>query len=243
MEPTYRCLIIDDETPAHKALASHIAKYDDLENSGSAFNGKEALKMLNENRYDFIFLDINMPVISGVELMEIQPNRPITIITTAYSDFALSAYQNDAIDYLLKPISFENFSKAVEKAKTYYSGVALNKETDTKKRILSYRINGQITQILLDEIIYIESLGNYMKLFNSRGSLPIIIYGSLSSITTELDKANFIQIHRSYIANTNKIKSSMPKFLTMSNGNIIPIGRKYQILLNSYFKINQKNSL
>lgn len=236
MEFTYRCLIIDDETPAHKALASHIAKYDDLEHSGSAFNGMEALKMLNENSYDIIFLDINMPVFSGVDLMEMQPNRPLTIITTAYSDFALSAYQNDAIDYLLKPISFEKFSKAIEKAKTYYSGISLKKGTNAKGKILSFRINGQMEEMLLDDIIYIESLGNYMKLFSSKANLPIIIYGSLSSITAELSVPNFVQVHRSYVVNSNKIQSFASKTLTMSNGESLPVGRKYQILLDSFLK-------
>ena len=236
MELTYRCLIIDDETPAHKALASHIAKYDDLEHSGSAFNGMEALKMLNENCYDVIFLDINMPVISGVELMEMQPNRPLTIVTTAYSDFALSAYQNDAIDYLMKPISFDKFSKAIEKAKTFYSGISLKKESKAKCKMLSYRVNGRITEILLDDIIYIESLGNYMKLFSSKVNLPIIIYGSLLNITAELNVADFVQIHRSYVVNTNKIKSYTSKTVTMHNGEILPVGRKFQILLDSFFR-------
>lgn len=236
MELTYRCLIIDDETPAHKALASHIAKYDDLEHSGSAFNGMEALKMLNENCYDVIFLDINMPVISGVELMEMQPNRPLTIVTTAYSDFALSAYQNDAIDYLMKPISFDKFSKAIEKAKTFYSGISLKKESKAKGKMLSYRVNGRITEILLDDIIYIESLGNYMKLFSSKVNLPIIIYGSLLNITAELNVADFVQIHRSYVVNTNKIKSYTSKTVTMHNGEILPVGRKFQILLDSFFR-------
>jgi two-component system LytT family response regulator len=238
---TYRCLIIDDESPAHKALASHIAKHDDLEHSGSAFNGMEALKMLNENKYDIIFLDINMPVISGVELMELQPNRPITIVTTAYSDFALSAYQNDALDYLLKPISFEKFSKAIEKAKTYYSGISLKKEDNAtaKVKTLSYRVNGQITETLLNDIIFIESLGNYMKLYSTNANLPIILYGSLSSITTQLDAAQFLQVHRSYIVNTSKIETSITKSVTMSNGKIIPVGRKYQMLLDSFLNKNK----
>jgi two-component system LytT family response regulator len=236
MELTYRCLIIDDETPAHKALASHIAKYDDLEHSGSAFNGMEAMKMLNENSYDIIFLDINMPIISGVELMEMQPNRPLTIVTTAYSDFALSAYQNDAIDYLMKPISFDKFSKAIEKAKTFYSGISLKKGSNSKAKMLSYRVNGRITEILLDDIIYIESLGNYMKLFSSKVNLPIIIYGSLLNITAELNVADFVQIHRSYVVNTNKVQSYTSKTVTMHNGEILPVGRKFQILLNSFFR-------
>lgn len=236
MEFTYRCLIIDDETPAHKALASHITKFDYLEHSGSAFSGMEALKLLNENKYDIIFLDINMPLISGVELMELQHIRPLTIVTTAYSDFALSAYQNDAIDYLLKPISLDKFTKAIEKAKTYYSGNSLKKQDSSAEKILSYRSNGQIIDILLKDIIYIESLGNYMKLYSTNLKLPIIIYGSLASISTEIDSEDFIQVHRSYIINTREINSITYKSLTMSNAEIIPVGRKYQILLDGFFK-------
>ncbi|QOG02379.1 LytTR family DNA-binding domain-containing protein [Flavobacterium sp. MDT1-60] len=228
---TYRCLIIDDETPAHKALASHIAKCDDLEHSGSAFSGMEAVKMLNENQYDIIFLDINMPVISGVELMELQPNRPLTIVTTAYSDFALSAYQNDAIDYLLKPISFEKFSKAIEKAKTYYSGNSIKKENTGTERTLSYRANGQMIDTLLSDILYIESLGNYMKLYSKKLKSPLIIYGSLSSLSDEINSKDFVQVHRSYIVNKKEITTKTSKTLTLSNGEIIPVGRKYQILL------------
>jgi two-component system LytT family response regulator len=229
---TYRCLIIDDETPAHKALASHIAKYEDLEHSGSAFSGMEALKMLNENTYDIIFLDINMPVISGVELMELQPNRPLTIVTTAYSDFALSAYENDAIDYLLKPISIEKFAKAITKAKAYFLGKK-NKNNNSVKDVLFYRVNGQMTDILLKDIIYIESLGNYMKIFSNKLDMPIIIYGSLSSIATDIDSVNFIQIHRSFIVNTKAIQALTSRTLTMSNSEVLPIGRKYQILVDN----------
>ncbi|MFH6943991.1 LytR/AlgR family response regulator transcription factor [Flavobacterium sp. FlaQc-50] len=236
MALTYRCLIIDDESPAHKALASHISKFDDLEHSGSAFSGMEALKMLNENSYDIIFLDINMPLLSGVELMEIQPKRPLTIVTTAYSDFALSAYQNDAIDYLLKPISFEKFSKAIEKARTYYSGKSLKKDDTTNKKVLSLRVNGQMIDVVISDILYIESLGNYMKLYSAKLNLPLLIYGSLASITSEIDSTDFLQVHRSYIVNVNKIKAVTFKNLTMNTNEIIPVGRKYQILLNSFFK-------
>lgn len=236
MALTYRCLIIDDESPAHKALASHISKFVELEHSGSAFSGMEAVKMLNENNYDIIFLDINMPVISGVELMELQPNRPLTIVTTAYSDYALSAYQNDAIDYLLKPISFDKFAKAIEKAKIYFSGNSLKKESTDNSKVLSHRVNGQMTDIPLSDIIYIESLGNYMKLYSSKLSLPMIIYGSLASIASEIDNTDFIQVHRSYIVNVNKVTATTFKTLTMCNTEIIPVGRKYQILLDSFFK-------
>lgn len=165
--------------------------------------------------------------------MELQPNRPLTIVTTAYSDFALSAYQNDAIDYLMKPISLEKFSKAIEKAKTFHSGNTLKKETNNSEKVLSYRSNGQIITILLSDILYIESLGNYMKLYSCKLKTPTIIYGSLSSIGNEIDCSKFIQVHRSYIVNTDEIISITFKSLTMSNNEVIPVGRKYQILLDN----------
>jgi two-component system LytT family response regulator len=168
--------------------------------------------------------------------MEIQPKRPLTIVTTAYSDFALSAYQNDAIDYLLKPISFEKFSKAIEKARTYYSGKSLKKDDTTNKKVLSVRVNGQMTDVVISDILYIESLGNYMKLYSAKLNLPLLIYGSLASITSEIDSTDFLQVHRSYIVNVNKIKAVTFKNLTMNTNEIIPVGRKYQILLNSFFK-------
>ena len=96
--------------------------------------------------------------------------------------------------------------------------------------------NGQITEIPLDDIIYIESLGNYMKLFSSRVNLPIIIYGSLSSVSSELQVNTVVQIHRSFIVNTNKIQNFTSKSLTMINGEVLPVGRKYQILLDNLLK-------
>jgi len=234
MGTIYRCLIVDDETPAHKALAVHISKCPDLEHSGSAYNGMEALKMLNDNTYDIIFLDINMPVISGVEVMELQPNRPITIVTTAYSDFALSAYQNHAVDYLLKPISFEKFEKAVEKARIYYSGNVLQKEIQVNQRVFSCKINGEPTEIPLDEILYVESTGNYLKLYRNRQNLPIVIYGTLLSLTETIKSDQFIQVHRTYIVNKNLIKAVGQNSLTMTNLAQLPIGRKYKILLSGF---------
>jgi|SRR6218665_196221 len=231
MGTVYRCLIIDDETPAHKALAAHISKCPDLEYSGSAYNGIEALKMLNANAYDIIFLDINMPVISGVEVMELQPNRPITIVTTAYSDFALSAYQNHAIDYLLKPISFEKFETAIQKARIYYSGAAISEQASQNNSMLSCKINGETTEIPLSDILYIESTGNYLKVYRDKTTLPIVIYGTLLSIAATIKSGHFLQVHRSYIVNKAFIKAIGQNSLALSNGVLLPVGRKYKILL------------
>src|SRR6218665_2782396 len=233
MGTTYRCLIIDDESPAHKALISHISKFPELEYSGSAYSGKEALKMLNENQYDIIFLDINMPILSGVEVMEMQPVRPLTIVTTAYSDFALEAYQNDAIAYLLKPISLEKFSKAIEKAKVYFTGYALEKEPQKDSgKLLSCKVNGENISIALNSIMYIESTGNYLKLFCRENKSPLIVYGTLLGISETIANDDFVQIHRSFIVNKDFIGSIGTNHLQLLNGTIIPVGRKYKILLS-----------
>lgn len=232
MGTLYRCLIIDDETPAHKALVAHISKCTDLEYSGSAYNGMEALKMLNDHTYDIIFLDINMPVISGVEVMELQPNRPITIVTTAYSDFALSAYQHHAIDYLLKPISFEKFETAIQKARIYYSGTSIKEQKLESDSMFSCKINGESAQIPLNEILYIESTGNYLKLYRNKSKLPIVVYGTLLGFAQSVKSDSFLQIHRSYIVNKVFIKTVGQSSLALLNGILLPVGRKYKILLS-----------
>lgn len=233
MGTTYRCLIIDDESPAHKALISHISKFPELHYSGSAYSGKEALKLLNENQYDIIFLDINMPVLSGIEVMELQPIRPLTIVTTAYSDFALEAYQNDAVDYLLKPISLEKFTKAIEKAKVFFTGYALEKGAGTKNnKMLSCKVNGENTSIALNTIIYIESIGNYLKLFCQNTKTPFIIYGTLLGIAEAIGSENFVQVHRSFIVNKEFVSSISQSHIQLTDAISIPIGRKYKILLS-----------
>ena len=231
MGTTYRCLIVDDETPAHKALASHIAKFDELEHSGSAYSGKEALKMLNENQYDIMFLDINMPLLSGVEVMELQPVRPLTIVTTAYSDFALSAYQNDAIDYLLKPISLEKFTKAIEKAKAFRSGQSA-KVPDEDNKFITFKVNGENIRMALQSIMYIESTGNYLKIFCDKVKTPVIVYGTLLGISETIGNNAFVQIHRSFIVNTAFIAHIGQSQLNLIDGSMIPVGRKYKILLS-----------
>ncbi|MGL4584307.1 MAG: LytR/AlgR family response regulator transcription factor [Flavobacterium sp.] len=228
---TYKCLIIDDEKPAHQVLLSHIKQCEDLECIGHAYSGKEALTFLQTNEVDILFLDINMPLISGLELLEMLPVKPTTIVTTAYSDFALESYQNDAIDYLLKPISFSKFLKAVEKAKIF-----CKERKDSIKKSLPHSVlvkeDGFDYFIDMNDIIYIESAGNYIKIFTNSRRKSYFIYGSLVGFKTELTGEEFVQIHRSFIINKKHIKERFMSKLVLINGDEVPIGRKYQILLD-----------
>ncbi|WP_116789495.1 LytR/AlgR family response regulator transcription factor [Flavobacterium psychrotrophum] len=233
MGTTYRCLIIDDETPAHKALSSHISKYADLEHTASAYSGKEALRLLSERQFDIIFLDINMPVISGVELMELQPVRPLTIVTTAYSDYAMRAFELDVVDYLLKPIALEKFEKAVDKAKAFYKYSIEKQHSKNGRQQLKCKHNGENINISFDEIIYIESLGNYIKV-HCKNSVPaLVLHGTLSGVLKELDSHYFLRIHRAYIVNKSYITLFQNRFVEINNIVKLPVGRKYQLSLEN----------
>ncbi|MGG5506100.1 MULTISPECIES: LytR/AlgR family response regulator transcription factor [unclassified Myroides] len=225
----YKCLIVDDEKPAHQVLMSHLSQCEDLECVGNAFSGKEALLFLQKNDVDILLLDINMPLISGLEFLDMLAVKPITIITTAYSDFALESYEKDAVDYLLKPISFGKFLKAIEKAKIFCKN---RKETteEVRDNVLRIREDGLDVTIDIDEIIFVESAGNYIKIFVENRSKSYFVYGSLVSIKTELPD-DFIQVHRSFIVNRKQIVKKELGKVTLCTNIEIPVGRKYQILI------------
>lgn len=228
MQTAYRCLIADDEKPAHSVIRSHIEKCEMLEYAASAYNGVEALQLMAEQEFDILFLDINMPLLNGIDLMQQLPLRPVTIVTTAYSDFALDSYKNDAVDYLVKPISLTAFNKAVQKAMIFCDA----KRSAPVEGIKYLKINKTDPEIALADILYIESLGNYVKINMVTNERPQVIYGSLSAINVQVSVAGFIRIHKSYIVNTLQVQSFTVSEVLLKTGAVIPVGRKYQILLN-----------
>lgn len=231
MEFTYKCLIVDDEKPAHQVLLSHIKQCDELTCIGHAYSGKEALAVLQEQEVDILFLDINMPLVTGIELLQMLPKKPVTIVTTAYSEYALESYQSDAVDYLLKPISFSKFLKAVEKAKVFCKDrIESNKKAEPKSILI--KEDGCDYYIDLEDIIYVESAGNYIKIFTKSRRKSYFVYGSLVGIKTDLVGNDFVQVHRSFIVNKANIKERFIGKVIMVNDEEVPIGRKYQILLD-----------
>lgn len=225
---TYKCLIADDEVPAHLVIKSHIENTPGLEFWASASNGKEALQLLQQQHFDIVFLDINMPLVTGIEVMQQLPIRPATIITTAYSDYALDAYRHDAVDYLVKPISFPDFTKAITKAKIFCDA---KKEIPSNKT-LTLKTSKEEFEVAAADVTCIESYGNYLKVYLADKQMPVVVYGALSAITNDLD-ANFVRVHKSYIINSTQIQSINGAVIKLIGGMQIPVGRKYQILLNS----------
>lgn len=223
MRDPKKCIIVDDEPAAHYVLANYIKQNPQLELVFQGYNGIEAMDYLRENKVDLMFLDINMPEISGMELLKIIPNHPKTILTTAYSEFALESYDYGVIDYLLKPIYFPRFLKAIdrffstENVKTKEEEVVVNK--------VSVKVDSYFIDIELDQLLYAQSFGNYVKLHTTKRTY-------LASITTtELEKClpekNFIRIHKSYIVSLDKIDATEKDFVVIKNEKL-PVGITYK---------------
>ncbi|KFF03362.1 LytR/AlgR family response regulator transcription factor [Flavobacterium reichenbachii] len=231
MRDPKKCIIVDDEPAAHYVLANYIKQNPQLELVFQGYNGIEAMNYLRENTVDLMFLDINMPEISGMELLKIIPNHPKTILTTAYSEFALESYDYGVIDYLLKPIYFPRFLKAIDRYFSMENAIAKSDEVIVNS--ISVKIDGYFMDIELDTLLFAQSFGNYVKLHTAKRTY-------LASITTsELEKClpekSFIRIHKSYIVALDKIETTDKDFVIIKNEKI-PVGITYKRELSDRLK-------
>jgi DNA-binding LytR/AlgR family response regulator len=222
------CLAVDDEPPALNVIARHIAAIPALELAGTCTNAIDALHMLQQQPIDLLFLDIQMPQILGTDFIRTLKNPPKVIFTTAFRKFAVEGFELNAVDYLLKPISFERFLMAVNKvlqtASTDNLSQVEKKESNTD-RFIHVRADRKMQKILLDDILYIESLKDYCRIVST--SKKIITKQAISSIESNLPKDCFVRIHRSYIVALNKIESYSNELIEIA-GQQLPIGRMYR---------------
>lgn len=199
-----KCLIIDDEPLAIGVIKNYLQQIDNFEISAMFDNAIDGLNFLKSNSVDVIFLDINMPVLNGINFIKSLENPPLIIITSAYQQFALETYELDVLDYLIKPIKFPRFMKALNKVDRRLNN---NKELpeNTKNRpFLFVKIDKKkMKKIFLDEILTVESLKDYLKINTTTGKY--IIHSTLSDFTNLLPPKDFIRIHRSYTIAVDKI--------------------------------------
>jgi len=222
-----KCLIIDDEAPAHKVLHAHIAKTDLLEIAGDVYDGKEALDFMRKTKVDLIFLDIEMPKLTGIELLQCLPYPAAVILTTAYSNFGFEAYQNDVVDYLLKPISFPRFLKAINKVATL---LAPAKVEIIKFPDIELKHEGILKIINTKNILYIEAVGNYIKI-HLENEKPLLVTQTMKYISSLLPPEHFTRIHKSFIIKREAIAEIKKGEIILVNKVVLPIGRKYSVLL------------
>jgi DNA-binding LytR/AlgR family response regulator len=200
------CIIIDDEPLARKGIVEYVSEIDFLELKGEGENAVAATNLLNEEKIDLIFLDIQMPKLTGIEFLKTLPNPPMIIFTTAYSEYALQGYELDIIDYLVKPISFERFLKACNKAKDFYTlKQANNKASPNTEDYFFIRCEDRFEKIKYDELLYVEALANYV-IFHTKDD-KFISYLTLKAVEDYLPTDKFLKVHKSFIVSISKIES------------------------------------
>lgn len=220
-----KCLLVDDESPAIKLLQNHINLLDDLTVVATCHSAVEAFEILKTQTIDLIFLDIHMPILSGLEFLKTVKNLPKVIITTAYREHAIEGYDLDIIDYLLKPISFDRFIKSIDR---YYERVQPNitKENEIipTEAFFYVNINKKHVKVLFNEISYIESLKDYVKIHLLDRYL--VVKSNIGKIYEQLPKHSFLRVHRSFIVNLTQITAFTQKDVEIGQV-AIPIGSSY----------------
>ncbi len=221
-----KCIIIDDEPFAIKIIESHLASFKNIELLGSFSNPIEAIELIEQGQVDVMFLDINMPEMSGLDFLKNSRHEYQVIITTAYREYAVESFELDVLDYLVKPIPFNRFLKTMNKLnQTINQNQSKNGEyVGNKEPFIFLKVDKKLVKILLNDILYIESLKDYIKVITAQGNY--LVHKSLTGITEELPSSNFMRVHRSYTIAIDKIKSVEGNLVEIDSKKI-PIGRNY----------------
>lgn len=219
MKQTIKCIITDDEPVARKGLQGYVEKIDFLELVGVCEDAVQLTSLLKQQPVNLLFLDIEMPYVTGIDFLKNTPNAPKVIFTTAYEQYAIKGYELDVLDYLLKPISFDRFLKAANKAFDYF-----HSKQQTDQPYMFVKADGRLEKINFDEILFVEALENYVAIHTAEKKL--ITHSTLKAMQENLP-AQFIQPHKSYLVNMACINSI--------EGNVLHIG-KFQVPISKYLK-------
>ena len=218
-----RCVVIEDEPLAQNILKKYIEDYPALQLAALSNNAVDAQNILLQDNIELIFLDINLPKLSGISFLKSLLRPPLVIFTTAYPEYAVEGFELDAVDYLLKPFSFERFLKAVNKAIEKLN----QKEVpgQSSQPFIFLKADKKVHKINLDEILYIEAAGDYVKVVTENNQL--IVNDTLKNLENELTSTQFIRVHKSFIISKSKIKFFEGNYVKVGNTDI-PIGNSYK---------------
>lgn len=201
-----KCIIVDDEPMARKVLEEHIEDIDFLELVAKAENPVKANAILNHETVDLMFLDINMPKISGIEFLRSSSHLPMTVLTTAYEEYALDGFELDVVDYLVKPIPFERFLKACNKAKEVFElKQSAGSHSNAGDNFFFVKCDGKIEKVFYDDLICVEAMLNYVVLHTKNRKM--MVYLTIKSVLDQLPSSVFLKVHKSFVINTAKIIS------------------------------------
>lgn len=228
------CIVVDDEPLAARLIESYVQKTPFLELKGCFTRGTAAFEYLQSNPVDLLFCDIQMPVLSGMELSRMLPEKTRIIFTTAFSQYAVEGFKVRALDYLLKPISYEDFLAAALKAKEYFTPAeAAPATSETQPRSIFVKTEYRLQQIELDRISYIEGFKDYVRIHLDGEAEPVLSLMRLKSLEESLPAPRFVRVHKSYIVQTSRIEAIERNHIIIGKERI-PIGESYQ---DALFKI------
>ncbi len=238
MSKILKCIIIDDEEGAHLVLRHYIKDLKQLQLKESFYNPVEAMDYMYANPVDLVFLDINMPGMSGLQMLKALRNPPLVILTTAYKEYALESYEYRVVDYLVKPFDLARFMAAIENvfSRLPQNETAKTLESDLflQESFIILKVDGHVIKVNYNEITHIQSWGNYIKVFTTNG------YFLSPTTTTEteqkLDKKLFMRIHKSYIIALKRISKISGGQVELDTGLILPVGNTYRRSLLEYFQ-------
>lgn len=231
---TLKCAIVDDEPLALELLASYVKKIPFLELTGKYGNAVEAMDGLNENPVDLIYLDIQMPELNGLEFARMLPERTRVVFTTAFDQYAIDGYRVNALDYLLKPISYVDFLAASNKALQWFSLVDGQEPADEVKSIF-VKSEYKLLQIDLDRIKYVEGLKDYVKIYTDDSPRPILSLMNMKAMEQMLPESRFMRVHRSFIVQKSKIREIDRNRIVFGDV-YIPIGDSYKQAFQDFLK-------
>lgn len=220
------CIIVDDEPLAQTVIQRYIEQTTGLRLLDKCANAIEAFNALQKHQVDLMFLDIKMPVISGVELLKKLKHKPAVIFTTGFSEFAMEGYELEVVDYLLKPVTLQRFNKAIAKFFKQTGSVAAE-----QNNYIYIKVSGKLVKVPKSEILYAESLKDYMKIVTINDRL--ITHLTMKSLVNLLPETTFIRIHRSFIVNMSLAESISRKEIILK-GISIPVGNNYKANINLY---------
>ena len=243
-----RCLAIDDEPLALRQIKSYIERVADLELVELCSSAVIAQEVLQREKIDLMFVDINMPDLNGVDFVRELSSPPMVIFTTAYTEYAIEGFRLDAVDYLLKPFSFDEFSRAVSKAKSLFelnklrekhslteSSVVDNGSSNEATDCISIKADYKVTMVRYADIIYIESVGEYVRLQLNNASAITTLF-RLKNMESALPSDKFMRVHRSYIVNLSHVTEYSRSRVMLDNGEYVPVSVNYRDAFREYIE-------
>lgn len=238
-----KCIAIDDEPLALRQLTGYISKIPYLELVATCNDAIEAQRLLARQKVDLIFVDINMPDLNGVDFVRALTDRPMVIFTTAYSEYAIEGFKLDAVDYLLKPFSFADFSRSAAKAHSLYE-LRNNRRTEPEstpealpkdKEYISVKADYKVSLVRIDDIVYLESEGEYVRMHLVDGTTITTLF-RLKNMEVALPSDRFMRVHRSYIVNLRRIRSYVKGRVYLNDEEYVPIGENYKEIFQEYIE-------